>query len=349
MASFLSFSKKAARLCITADADVFDSEFLGSWTLEGFDVVYLTFTKDTTTFVHELENIKHGLSVSESYAVICFGHAAAFCLEYFLKSPNTARISALVAYYPTSIPDPVVDYPPHLRVLVHFANQGVDVIYPSAGRAHKSYREVRSISSGIGTGDRLRMGYVAYVYTGARQGFAEKNLTEYNRISAQLAWSRTLKVLQRAFQRETDLEQAWDDIQEGRYFSCETSNSLDKFDKKAPSVIYAPTRQGATGTAELSNFYESNFGGKAPSSMRLRLLSRTVSADRVVDELYMSFKHSQKMDWILPDVPPTNKHVEITLIDMGSFRGGKLCSEKVYWDQASVLVQAGLIDSKLVP
>jgi hypothetical protein len=81
----------------------------------------------------------------------------------------------------------------------------------------------------------------------------------------------------------------------------------------------------------------------------MRLLSRTIGADRIVDELYMSFKHSQSMPWILPGVPATNKQVEVIIVSIVSIRGGKLYSEHVYWDQASVLLQVGLLDPKLVP
>lgn len=83
--------------------------------------------------------------------------------------------------------------------------------------------------------------------------------------------------------------------------------------------------------------------------MRLRLLSRTTGADRVVDELYVSFKHSQEMPWILPGVVPTDKQVEVIIISIARFIGGKISSENVYWDQASVLCQVGLLDPGLVP
>lgn len=83
--------------------------------------------------------------------------------------------------------------------------------------------------------------------------------------------------------------------------------------------------------------------------MHIRLVSRTAGADRVVDELYISFQHTNEIPWMLPGVPPTNKNVEIMLVSIVSLRGGRLYSEHVYWDQASVLVQVGLLDPKLAP
>ena len=63
----------------------------------------------------------------------------------------------------------------------------------------------------------------------------------------------------------------------------------------------------------------------------------------------MRFKHTQEMPWILPGVPATNKSVKILVVSIITLRGGKLYHENVYWDQASVLVQVGLLDPKLIP
>lgn len=118
---------------------------------------------------------------------------------------------------------------------------------------------------------------------------------------------------------------------------------------KTPGVTYTPTISGGIGKKALRNFYEHYFIGKLPQSMRLRLLSRTTGPDRIVDELYVSFEHTQEVPWMLPGVPPTDKRVEIILVSIVSMRSGRLYSEHVYWDQASVLVQIGLLDPKLLP
>ena len=116
-----------------------------------------------------------------------------------------------------------------------------------------------------------------------------------------------------------------------------------------PAATYAPTMSGGIGSYALRRFYEQHFLGTLPPSMRLRLVSRTVGADRVVDELYASFSHTQEIPWMLPGVPPTNRSVEIILVSIVSMKAGRLHSEHVYWDQASLLVQVGLLDPKLVP
>ena len=82
---------------------------------------------------------------------------------------------------------------------------------------------------------------------------------------------------------------------------------------------------------------------------KIRLVSRTMGVDRVVDEMVVSFTHSDEIDWILPGVQPTDKYVEIPMVSIVTVRGSKLVSEHMYWDQASVLVQVGLLDPKVVP
>ena len=53
--------------------------------------------------------------------------------------------------------------------------------------------------------------------------------------------------------------------------------------------------------------------------------------------------------WILPGVRPTNKRVETAVIVVVQFKDGKISAEHIYWDQASVLSQIGLIDAAKLP
>jgi carboxymethylenebutenolidase len=81
----------------------------------------------------------------------------------------------------------------------------------------------------------------------------------------------------------------------------------------------------------------------------MTLVSRTIGVDRVVDEMVFEFTHSVKMDWMLPGVEPTGKHVKVALVVIVHFRDGKLAHEHIYWDQASVLTQLGLVDHATLP
>ena len=78
-------------------------------------------------------------------------------------------------------------------------------------------------------------------------------------------------------------------------------------------------------------------------------VSRTVGKDQVVDELILSFTHDIPIEFMLPGVPPSGKFVQLPHVVVMKFEGDKVAHEHIYWDQASLLVQVGLLDPKLVP
>lgn len=106
---------------------------------------------------------------------------------------------------------------------------------------------------------------------------------------------------------------------------------------------------GGHGQPELRRFYKDYFFRNAPPSLHMRLISRTIGVDQIVDELYINFKHTCLMPWILPGVAPTDQKVEIVVVSIVAFRAGKVWAERIYWDQASVLFQVGLLDPDEVP
>jgi carboxymethylenebutenolidase len=52
---------------------------------------------------------------------------------------------------------------------------------------------------------------------------------------------------------------------------------------------------------------------------------------------------------MLPGVPSTGRHVEIPHVVVMKFKNNKISHEHIYWDQASVLVQIGLLKSEKIP
>lgn len=86
-----------------------------------------------------------------------------------------------------------------------------------------------------------------------------------------------------------------------------------------------------------------------PQDTETVLVSRTIGTNQIVDELIFKFTHSIRMDWMLKGIEPTGKRVEIPLVAVVAFQDGKIASEHIYWDQASVLVQLGLIQSDNLP
>ncbi len=116
-----------------------------------------------------------------------------------------------------------------------------------------------------------------------------------------------------------------------------------------PYVNHIPTMTGGVGQRELRRFYANHFIGNNPDDTRLVPVSRTIGADTVVDEMIFCFTHTREVDWMLPGVAPTGKTVEVPLVAIVHFVGDKVAHEHIYWDQASVLVQIGLLDPAGLP
>jgi carboxymethylenebutenolidase len=116
-----------------------------------------------------------------------------------------------------------------------------------------------------------------------------------------------------------------------------------------PHVITVSLAMGGRGWNEVRDYYARYFIGRIPRDIRLEPLSRTVDAERVVDEMVVSFTHDIEMPWILPGIAPTGRRVEIPIVAVIAFRDGKVESEHIYWDQASVLAQIGLLPSRGLP
>ncbi len=114
-------------------------------------------------------------------------------------------------------------------------------------------------------------------------------------------------------------------------------------------VNHVPVLTGGVGCDQLREFYSKRFIPKMPADTEMTPVSRTIGAERLVDEMVFSFTHSIEMDWMLPGLAPTGRRVSVPLVVIVHFRQGKLAHEHIYWDQASVLVQLGLIDSGQVP
>ena len=114
-------------------------------------------------------------------------------------------------------------------------------------------------------------------------------------------------------------------------------------------VNHAPVMTGGRGREEMIEFYGQHFIPKMPADATLRLLARTIGEDRLIDEFVFAFTHDVVMDWMLPGVAPTNRRVEVPMVVTVQFEGDKIACERIYWDQASVLVQIGLLDATKLP
>lgn len=145
-----------------------------------------------------------------------------------------------------------------------------------------------------------------------------------------------------------DLSQLWEEHTSHEFVTRDTEATLATMADDA-YVNHVPVMTGGYGKAALREFYSQKFIPSMPPDTTLKPISRTVGENQLVDEMIFSFTHTQEMPWMLPGVAPTNRHVEIPLVAIVRFREGKLAHEHIYWDQASVLRQIGLLTDPALP
>jgi len=134
-------------------------------------------------------------------------------------------------------------------------------------------------------------------------------------------------------------------------YEFETKNTDDTIATMVEDayVNHVPVMTGGFGKPELRQFYAAHFIPKMPPDLQMTSVSRTIGTDQLVEEIVLKFTHTVEVDWMLPRIPPTGRPVEVGLVVVVRFRDGKLAHEHIYWDQASVLAQVGLIDPSGLP
>ena len=145
-----------------------------------------------------------------------------------------------------------------------------------------------------------------------------------------------------------NFDHLWEEHCKQEFTSRDVEATLDTMVDDA-YVNHIPVLTGGVGKPALRTFYARDFIPSMPPDTTLTPLSRTVGQDQLVDEMIFSFTHTQEMPWMLPGGAPTGKRVEIALVAIVKFRGGKLEHEHIYWDQASVLKQIGLLTDAGLP
>jgi carboxymethylenebutenolidase len=139
-----------------------------------------------------------------------------------------------------------------------------------------------------------------------------------------------------------DLVRLWEEHTKHEFATRDTEATLATMVDDA-YVNHIPVMTGGYGKQALRHFYSRDFIRSMPPDTTLTPISRTVDEDQIVDEMIFSFTHTQEMPWM------TNRHVEVPLVAIVHFRGDKLAHEHIYWDQASVLKQIGLLEDSQLP
>ncbi|MDH6593765.1 carboxymethylenebutenolidase [Variovorax sp. TBS-050B] len=260
-----------------------------------------------------------------------------FCLGGKLAYLAACRTDADVAvgYYGVGI-DAALDEAEKIRrpLMLHIAE--LDKFCPPEARE----RIVQALGG--------RPGVTLHVYPGVDHAFARAGGEHFHKPSALMAHERSIAALKAAIGPHYDLSALWDKHCEYEFATRNVDDTMSTMVAE-PYVNHIPTMTGGVGYKALHAFYSNHFVNSNPPDTTLTSISRTVGATQVVDELLFSFTHTTEIPWMLPGVAPTGRRVEIPLLAVIKFRGNKLYHEHIYWDQASVLVQVGLLDPGLLP
>jgi carboxymethylenebutenolidase len=187
-----------------------------------------------------------------------------------------------------------------------------------------------------------------FTYPDAGPGFSAKGSRNYNKPAAAMAHTRSVAALRRALGPHYDLAALWEQHCHFEFAERDVPKTMATMVAE-PYVNHVPTMTGGVGREALARFYRDHFVNSNPKDTRLIPVSRTIGTDRVVDEVVFCFTHDVEIPWMLPGVKPTGRYVEVPLVAVVAFRGDKLCHEHIYWDQASVLAQIGLLDPATLP
>ena len=115
---------------------------------------------------------------------------------------------------------------------------------------------------------------------------------------------------------------------------------------KSPHIIHVPTLKGGVGVAGVREFYANSMTGKSffPPDVSITTLSRTIGQSQLVDELSISFVHTEEIEWLAPGVAPTGRPIELVVVVIVGFDAEQsITHEHIYWDQAGVLIQMGML------
>ncbi|OHW93606.1 carboxymethylenebutenolidase [Colletotrichum incanum] len=184
-------------------------------------------------------------------------------------------------------------------------------------------------------------------YPAARDFFVIPSHPNFNANAAGLAHTRTLTFLKPILGGPYfDLEAVWEEHTLFEFGERNVEKTMATMVEQ-PYVNHIPTLTGGVGRRHLTNFYRDHFIFNNPDDTELELVSRTVGIDRVIDEFVFKCTHNKVIDWLLPGVPPTGKHLSIPFTSVVNVRGDHLHHEHIAWDQATALRQLGLLPEYL--
>jgi len=114
-----------------------------------------------------------------------------------------------------------------------------------------------------------------------------------------------------------------------------------------PYLLMMATGTACVGRAAVREYYADHFLPAIPPDLELASLSQTIGSDRLVEEMVVRFTHTIEMDWLLPTLRPSGRRAEFIIAAVIGFEDSKVAHEHIYWDQATLLSQMGVLNYPL--
>ncbi|KAJ1538510.1 hypothetical protein HK096_001498, partial [Nowakowskiella sp. JEL0078] len=135
----------------------------------------------------------------------------------------------------------------------------------------------------------------------------------------------------------------WTAFQSAAKNPREVSNVLKSFISEEATLTYVPTSAGAIGGADVITYLK-NAAVQSDTIEDEKIISRAIAGKVVVEESIITIFHNEIIDWLLPEVKPTNKRIVIPIATIAKFnQQDQLVSIHKYWDQGSILRQLGIL------
>ncbi|MEZ5735480.1 MAG: dienelactone hydrolase family protein [Novosphingobium sp.] len=303
--------------------------------------------KDATRAIDFYNRLDQDMAIKDIGATLaalrsrpeCDGQAAVlgFCLGGTLAMLAGAELApdAVISLYPVGIqdlPDELVT--PACPTQIHLG--GADPMCPPEAA------------------DRIRARYAGnkwvkiHSYEEAGHAFFNPYREEHDRLASESALTHILEMIRPQMGPDYDLSEAWERHAFYEFGLRDADKTIETM-VDVPYVNHVPVMTGGTGRSELHHFYKNYFVDVHPDDYKAISVSRTVGANRLVDEMLISFTHDRLMDYVLPGIPATGRKITIAACGVITFRGNKLRHEHIYYDSASILVQAGILDPAEYP
>lgn len=332
---------------------------------EGYAVVQVSRTRDTDVeqdrnkVVREILQVIHELG--NSWAIITYGvtQEDAVFISYFLDATSNLKACIHLAiscespadFIPRTSAGQVVPTIIHLSSSQEETHAAFQLLADSESSQLRSAKEYPPITVYTYPSVPFDPPFPFRSKAPALVQVDESSTVDpYIRSATNLSYSRTLALLRRELGPHFDLEKLWERHTYYEFVERDAPKTMSTM-VNVPYVNHVATLTGGVGHDELARFYKYHFTGTnvTPPDTELIVLSRTVGADRIIDEMIFKATHTTEIDYFLPGIKPTGKPFQVALVGVIAFRGDKLTFEHIYWDQASLLVQLGLLDPSGLP